>query len=604
MFLFSFIHSSPYFFVLSFFLSLIVMMKQMTDTRLHTLMKPCFLSFFPSSSHSHKYLLFPFNSIFVLRCLVRSLGSIQNTEDPTHKKSSWCNHGILMGSTTLLHQKQRRRKIILWFSKFGHKIIILIFFGQGLSTKFYVLMILCLNFEYHIFLVFLGRFSIEETRSNKKGWIEHEGNNHEWQCKPRLDNRSVMNQGSFKQLGKVPVYIPCPFLNQWKEGSYSDQVDKTRNDWLIFFLLPGMERAFATLHGIGGQDISNYAWVKRVFLSSVLGPLGRWLVFSTLLLELSFKCAETLWHLWHCVLHIPFWLGHFEAFLLNKSFQLPTMTGLAISDHIILFAQVTLWQFTDPFFLLNMPMKAINHGKTSFFFNSGESDVKKDVSQILRFPIHHGYTQKQNLMKQFGPPGTSTPVHSQHRSSCWNFNSSPQCFLFFHEIINIIVIQKKPDVYYFHPLVSVIYFLFLDFSHLRHYFFKMYEGCDKCNSFITVILSYFQKQLFLWDPWIFGLEVPHLQLGLFPSSFPSTDLRKRFEFLDFLYLKSLESARYPELELDIPLQKKLAQLPAVLKLGLGGLDKKEKDRDKKAGTQYKLAKICLENEYKQNIMKK
>ncbi|KNZ60824.1 putative signal peptide protein [Puccinia sorghi] len=34
--------------------------------------------------------------------------------------------------------------------------------------------------------------------------------------------------------------------------------------------------------------------------------------------------------------------------------------------------------------------------------------------------------------------------------TCWNFNSSPQCFLIFHEIINIIVIQKKPDVCYFH----------------------------------------------------------------------------------------------------------------------------------------------------------
>ncbi|KNZ50631.1 hypothetical protein VP01_431g5 [Puccinia sorghi] len=29
---------------------------------------------------------------------------------------------------------------------------------------------------------------------------------------------------------------------------------------------------------------------------------------------------------------------------------------------------------------------------------------------------------------------------------CWNFNPSPQCFLLFHKIIKIIVIQKKPDV--------------------------------------------------------------------------------------------------------------------------------------------------------------
>ncbi|KNZ47627.1 putative signal peptide protein [Puccinia sorghi] len=42
----------------------------------------------------------------------------------------------------------------------------------------------------------------------------------------------------------------------------------------------------------------------------------------------------------------------------------------------------------------------------------------------------------------------------QQQKWFWNFNSSPQCFLFFHEIIKIIVIQKKPDVSYCHPLVS------------------------------------------------------------------------------------------------------------------------------------------------------
>ncbi|KNZ58409.1 hypothetical protein VP01_1935g4 [Puccinia sorghi] len=51
----------------------------------------------------------------------------------------------------------------------------------------------------------------------------------------------------------------------------------------------------------------------------------------------------------------------------------------------------------------------------------------------------------------------SRGIHKDTQLSCWNFNSSPQCFLFFHEIINIIVIEKN-----FHRLVSVTYFLFVD----------------------------------------------------------------------------------------------------------------------------------------------
>ncbi|KNZ62048.1 hypothetical protein VP01_131g4 [Puccinia sorghi] len=88
----------------------------------------------------------------------------------------------------------------------------------------------------------------------------------------------------------------------------------------------------------------------------------------------------------------------------------------------------------------------------------------------------------------------------------WNFNPSPQCFLFFHEIVNIIVIKNKSDHHYCSFLYSMSDLNSIHLSVVFIYFLKPHLCQLFFPSFSAIELVWCLKQLQLTFPFFSLLD--------------------------------------------------------------------------------------------------